>query len=108
MTVDQTCVLNGSSCTIQDVLFLGTCVHKQTCSLEEEILYCTLHCVLLCACVCAFMRVCVCPFVCVCAFVCMCVCFCVCVYACVCSLVSTHYSPTDVGSVLKLAMASNN
>ena len=26
MAVDQTCVLNGSSCTIQDVLFLGTCV----------------------------------------------------------------------------------
>ena len=24
-----------------------------------------------------------------------------------CSLVSTHHSPTDVGSVLKLAMASN-
>ena len=40
--------------------------------------------------------------------VCVCVCVCVCVYACVCSLVSTHYSPTDVGSVLKLAMALNN
>ena len=28
-------------------------------------------------------------------------------YAYMCSLVSTHHSPTDVGSVLKLAMASN-
>ena len=44
-------------------------------------------------------------------YVCMCVCVCVCVCVYirlhVCSLVSTHHSPTDVGSVLKLAMAFN-
>ena len=77
MAVDQPCVLNGSSCVVQDVLFLGTSV-----------------CVCVCVCVCVWCVWCVCNVGCVCG---VCVCgmcvwyvWCVCV---VCVCVWVWYGP---------------